>query len=329
MSPRILGVGYAVPQAVRTNDDPIFDWLKKHPVSGNPFWGYVDRRVLSPGETAMTIMLPAAQSALGSAGLQPSQVDMLLGCGSISQFWDPNDLCELHHLLGLPQSAWTVPLNNEFSNFNAGVLFADALVRAGRIRNALIVCGCNWTRHVDYHTIQSFSAGDGAGAAVVGDSQSAAQWTVVDHETITDSSYFGSMFMMGTQKIVSGECVWTCPFFQITPEGMKGFGAFGVNTAPLAVTNMLQRRGLKGSDIALIAHQASQVLFDKWSQVIQPRQLLQTIQQFANMVVASNPVNLAYAMAQDGIQTNWLVSLSLGPDMHANALLLARSHRAV
>ena len=25
--PRILGVGYAVPSNLRTNDDPIFDWL--------------------------------------------------------------------------------------------------------------------------------------------------------------------------------------------------------------------------------------------------------------------------------------------------------------
>src|SRR5215831_11486892 len=113
--PRITGTGYAVPSKIRTNDDPIFQSLKYDPAQ-NPFQGYVNRPVLSDDEDLMTIMVPAAEQALTAAGLRPSQVDMLLGVGSISMYWNPNELCRLHHRVGLPRRAWTVPLNNEFSN---------------------------------------------------------------------------------------------------------------------------------------------------------------------------------------------------------------------
>jgi 3-oxoacyl-[acyl-carrier-protein] synthase III len=323
--PRILGAGYAVPAAVRTNDDPVFDWLKHHPPSQNPFQGYVDRRVLSEGEDLMTIMVPAALQSLEAAGVEPSAVDLLLGTASVSDYWNPNELCRLHELLALPQRAWVIPLNNEFSNFHAGMLMADGMIRAGRIRCALIVAGGNWTRHVSYHTVQSVSAGDGAGAAVLASSDDASRWTILDQETITQSQYYGSMFMQGERVDDQGRNLWTDSFFQITPEGFQGFGAFGVGTAPKAVLNILERQNLKGNDIALIAHQASQVLYDAWTKAIQPGQLIQTIQQFANMTVANNPVNLAYAIQNGSIQRDRLALLALGPDMHANAILLGRN----
>ena len=167
--PRLIGLGYSVPPTRRTNDDPIFDWLKAHvPPDKNPFQGYKTRAVLAPGEDLMTIMVPAALNALEDAKLRPSDIDLLLGYASISPYATPNALSLLHRQLGLPERTWVVPLNNEFSNFNAGLVMADALIRAGRARNILIVVGGNWTRHVDYHTVQSISAADGAGAAVVG-----------------------------------------------------------------------------------------------------------------------------------------------------------------
>ncbi len=323
--PRILGAGYAVPAAVRTNDDPIFDWLKQHPPPHNPFQGYLERRVLNVDEDLMTIMVPAAMQALAAAGIDPSAVDVLLGTGSVSTYWNPNELCRLHKVLALPQRAWVIPLNNEFSNFHAGLLIADGMIRSGRVGHALVVAGGNWTRHVSYHTVQSVSAGDGAGAAVLASSADASRWTILDQETITQSQYYGSMFMQGQLVDACVRWLWTDSFFQITPEGFQGFAVFGEKTAPQAVLNILKRQNLKGSDIALIAHQASQVLYDAWTKAIQPGQLLQTIQQFANMTVANNPVNLAFGIQQGSIERDRLALLALGPDMHANAILLGRN----
>jgi 3-oxoacyl-[acyl-carrier-protein] synthase-3 len=328
--PRILGVGYAVPPNLRTNNDPIFDWLKAHAGGNSPFQGYDTRVVLGPGEDLMTIMVPAALNALQDAMCNPSDIDMVLGYASVGPYANPNELSHLHRMLHLPRRAYVVPLNNEFSNFNAGLLFADALIRAGRAKNILIVVGGNWTRHVSYHTLQSVSAADGAGAAVVGLSPDATKWQVVDQETITDTSYFGSMYMRGQrypqQPPTDGhEWLWSEPFFQITPEGMQGFGEFGGKIAPTAVTALLARHQIPASAVTLIAHQASAVLFEMWQTVLQPAQMIETIARFANMTVANIPVNLAWSVANDPITEDNLVLFALSPDMHANALLLQRS----
>jgi 3-oxoacyl-[acyl-carrier-protein] synthase-3 len=278
----------------------------------------------------MTLMVPAALNALQDAKLDPSEIDMLLGYASVSPFADPNELAHLHQMLRLPPSAYVVPLNNEFSNFNAGLLFADALIRAGRAKNILVVVGGNWTRHVSYHTVQSISAADGAGAAVVGLSSDATKWQVVDQQTLMDTSYFGSMYMQGgrypQQPPTDGhEWLWSEPFFQITAKGMQGFGQFGGTIAPQAVIALLARQNIPASAVTLIPHQASSVLFQMWQTVLKPAQMINTIANFANMTLANIPVNLAWSVANDPITQNNLVLFALSPDMHANALLLQRS----
>jgi 3-oxoacyl-[acyl-carrier-protein] synthase-3 len=334
LQPRILGLGYFVPPNLRANDDPIFDWihqyLQKNPNVSNPFQGYNTRVVLGPGEDLMTMMVPAAMNASQAANLQPSDIDMLLGYASVSPYACPNELNHLHQMLDMPPSTYVVALNNEFSNFNAGLLFADALIKAGRAKNILVVIGGNWTQHVDYHTLQSVSAADGAGAAVVGLSSDPTLWQVIDQNTVTDTSFFGSMIMQG-QKYEQmpprdrHQALWSESFFQITAKGMKGFGQFGGGLAPTAVTGLLARHNIAPKTWTLIAHQASTVLFDMWQSQLQPAQMIQTIASFANMTIANIPVNLAWSVANQPVSQNNLVLFALSPDMHANALLLQRS----
>jgi 3-oxoacyl-[acyl-carrier-protein] synthase-3 len=330
---RIKGLGYEVPANIRTNTDPIFDWLnnwlKSNPGSSNPFTGYTTRHVLADGEDLMTIMVPAALKAMADARVEASEIDMLLGIASVSPYPNPNELSRLHQMIGLPSTTWVVPLNNEFSNFNAGLVFADALIKAGRAKNILIVCGGNWTRHVDYHTVQSVSAADGAGAAVVGLSADSSQWKVVDQVTLTDSENFGTMFMRGAKypqnPPVDGHSeLWSDSFFQITGAGFQDFGSFGAQAAPQAVLDLLAHNALTGADIALIAHQASQALVNVWQQTILPAAIVSTISNFANMTVANIPVTLAWSVANQPITQLNLVLFALAPDMHANALLLAK-----
>ena len=328
LSPRLIGLGFEVPANIRTNDDPIFDYLKKHGGNNSLFTGYVERRVLEPGEDLMTIMVPAAKAALADAGLFPSDIDFLLGTGSLSPYATPNELGRLHQILGLPDGCRVIPLNCEFSNFNTGVVLADSLIRTRRANNVLIAVGTNWTRHVSYETPQSISAGDGAGAAVVGLSADSSRWALADSFSITQTKFFGSMFMEG--QLVDAippqtGPLFTDPFFQITPAGLnETYKIFGVKTAAGAVLEVLKRNGLKGSDVALTAHQSSSVLLDSWVKLIQPAQLLSTITNFANMTAATIPVNIAWAPANDPVIPNYLACLALGTEAHADALLLGR-----
>ena len=68
----LAGVGYAVPPGIRTNDDPIFDWLKAHQTAGQDlFQGYKERRVLAgddgPSDLPRTVVDLMVTAANGSA----------------------------------------------------------------------------------------------------------------------------------------------------------------------------------------------------------------------------------------------------------------------
>ena len=318
-TPAVVGTGFAVPEQVRTNDDPIFDWLREHAPGGPAlFTGYVERRVLGPGETVTWLMVEAARAALQAAGVGPENVDVLVGYGSVAEYISPNTLAQVHAELGLGAGVPALPFADDFTNFNSALVAADALIRAGSVHTALIVCGDNWTGYVDYRTPQSISAGDGAGAAVVAPATSSAQFSLVDREHVTASQDYGAMFMAADAAGAS----WTAPYIHITQEGMKDFVSFGIGEAPKLVSTLMERNGLQPSQVTLICHQASGTLIANWQQTLGAITILHTLPQYANVVLAAIPVTLA--ARGNEIATDHLILLGLGVQLQASALLLAR-----
>ena len=154
----ILGVGHAVPALVRTNSDPAFSWLlAQRPENVDLFVGFEERRVLGVGESLGSLMAAAAR-ALAIAGVAAGEVDLLLGYGSVGEYLEPNALAQVHRDLALPEDAWVLPVASGYTNFLDGLHLARALLESGRARRALVVCGCDWTRRVDYRRAESMLA---------------------------------------------------------------------------------------------------------------------------------------------------------------------------
>ncbi|HWC85616.1 MAG TPA: 3-oxoacyl-[acyl-carrier-protein] synthase III C-terminal domain-containing protein [Solirubrobacteraceae bacterium] len=318
--PAIVATGSAMPEQIRTNDDPIFAWLREHePPGQNLFYGYNQRRVLGPGESVTSIMVEAARTALVSAGLEPSEIDMLLGYGSVGEYVTPNTLAQVHAELGLPASTEVLPLNNDMTNWGSAVVIADALINVRRIERALIVCGSNWTQYVDYHTPQAISAGDGAGASILAPVTSPSQWRLVDREQLTASQDYGAMFMAADPLPTGG---FGPTYMHLTPAGLEDYVVFGEKAAWVPVQTLLARNGLTPSQVTLICHQASMALISQWQSDLPGITILDTLATYANLVTATVPVNLDQLGAK--IQTDHLVTLSLGVQLHAGALLFAR-----
>lgn len=336
LPPAILGTGYALPLGQRENTDPIFDWLRKHNTDPKKlFSGYDKRHYLIPGETIVGLMKTAAEMAMTAAGVVASDIDLIIGDASVSDYQTPNGISGLHHALGLDARVWPIAVTNAFSQFPAAVMMADALIRAGRAKTILIAFGDNWTQFVDYQTPQAASAGDGAAACVMGQGRSLADWTFVDQRTLADTSYYGSMYMAADQRPNASRPPqdFSHPFFHISPKGTKGFTDFGLHRSATVVNDLLTAqpgltRAQDGTwqDVCLISHQASATLMDYWKTTLKPELVIETLQMAANLVHCSVPFNLAYAMHKRPDMTqNHLVTLTLGPDMHANATLFRRN----
>jgi 3-oxoacyl-[acyl-carrier-protein] synthase-3 len=332
----IRGCGYSIPPHIRRNNDPIFDHIKRTLNSSgiaekDLFTGMRERRYLEGNERLETLMIEAAQWALLQACLEPGDIDRLYGYASVSPYLTPNALYAVHKGLHLPEQTLVIPINNEFSNFLISVIQAWEAIAVGHSKNALVVCGTNWTKYMDYTQGHAFSIGDGAGAVVVGPD---AHFVLVDYATHTLSEQYGTMTMQtristlhGRRHMLVDEQNMPIPTYEITSEeGIhQTFQMSAMHGLPQMVHTLLAKHGLIGADIALITHQASRVLMDHWAESLQPKEYLDTLELFGNLTLASYPVNLAYHFSS--ITADYLVFAAVGVGYHQTALLLARPYR--
>ncbi len=320
----LLGLGASVPATVRKNDDPIFSAIDL----GNPsmraiFAGAVERRVLAPGEQLVDHMAAAARAALARAGAGPEGVDRLIGYESVAENITPNGLYLVHHRLGLPAGATVLPLAADFTSFVLGVATAVEGIAAGRSRAALVVCGSNWTRHVDYTKPHTVLAGDGAGAALVGPS---ARLVVVDYAVETKSDTFDLWTMkVRTSTGPSGRYVKVgddglpVPTYELSPTASPSFVNDGVDIPVRLAREVLGRNKVSPRDVTIVPHQ-TRMLFERWADRLGAAAVVDTFETLGNMSHASIPVTLAMRWGE--IETPYILLMAVGTGSHFAVMLL-------
>lgn len=135
------------------------------PYLSDPFRGAVERRVLSPSESSLTLECRAAKDALDAAKLSPQDVDLTIVTSLFPEQIAPGNASFLVRELGLQSPAWN--LESTCSSALVALQTASALVRTGEYSNVLVVISCIYSRFVDEDDTLSWFMGDGAGAFVV------------------------------------------------------------------------------------------------------------------------------------------------------------------
>jgi 3-oxoacyl-[acyl-carrier-protein] synthase-3 len=162
----ITGWGWFSPPKIVTNFD------LENLVSTSDMWirtrtGIKERRVVAPGETTVTMGLAAAQAALASAELRPSDLDLIICATTTPDYLLPAAACLIQQRLGADRAA-AFDLGAACSGFLYALTVADQFIQAGTYRRILVVCGealsrfLNWK---DRNTCVLF--GDGAAAVVL------------------------------------------------------------------------------------------------------------------------------------------------------------------
>ena len=170
----ILGVGHYVPTKVVTNHDlsalmPTTDeWIQQRT-------GIKERRFIEhDGIGSSDLAVPAAKMALERAGRDAKDVDMIVFATLSPDVFFPGSGCFLARKLGLHGTP-ALDVRNQCSGFLYGLSIADAWVRAGVYRNVLVVGAEVHSTGIELAERGRDVAvlfGDGAGAALVGESPS-------------------------------------------------------------------------------------------------------------------------------------------------------------
>lgn len=149
----------------REGEDNLFS-LEMQRYVGDPFRGCVERRVLGPGESALTLELKAATDALKAANMEPSDIDLVIVASFLPDQVGVGNAPRLAGALGMRCAAWS--METACSGSVVGFQTAAGLVQSGQYENVLVVVSCTYSRYFDERDTLSWFLGDGAGAFVVG-----------------------------------------------------------------------------------------------------------------------------------------------------------------
>lgn len=164
MRMRIIGTGSCVPEHTVTNDDlaeiveTSDEWIRTR--TG------ISCRHISDGPGTTEMACEAARNAMEDAGVQPEDIDLILVGTTTADHCFPSAACEVQGMVGAVHAVG-YDISAACSGFIFALNTADALIKTGAYRTALVIGADNLSKIVDW-TDRSTCVlfGDGAGAVV-------------------------------------------------------------------------------------------------------------------------------------------------------------------
>jgi len=164
---KIIGTGGYLPPMVFTNAD----WEKR--VDTSDAWivertGIHSRHIASEAETASSMAVNAALSALAQAGIEAATLQMIIVATGTPEFVFPATACLVQKKLGITTDCIAFDVQAACTGFIYALSIADQYIKSGTIQRALIIGSELMSRLIDWsdrNTCVLF--GDGAGAVIL------------------------------------------------------------------------------------------------------------------------------------------------------------------
>jgi 3-oxoacyl-[acyl-carrier-protein] synthase-3 len=275
-------IGAYIPENIRTNQwfidrmDTSDEWITKRT-------GIKERRIASDEEQTSDIGTKAAQVAIDRAGLQNTDIDLVV-CATISPDYlcMPSTACLIAEKLGI-RDVMALDISAACTGFIYALSTAKAFIESGMKKNVLIVGAEKLSTIVDYTdrtTCMLF--GDGAGAAVICATENKDE-AIVDINCSSDGSMKDLLLTPG---VASSEAM----FLQ-----MKGNETFkiAVRTLTSDVQKIMEKNGYINEDIDLfIPHQANYRIIKAVGDALkfEDEQKVLTVEKYGNTSSASIPM---------------------------------------
>lgn len=348
MRAAITGTGMMVPPTVVTNDDlrRIMDtsdeWIRQRT-------GIEERRFVEAGVATSDLAAAAGKAAIDDAGLQPADIDLVVMATMTPDYYFPGPAPLVQTKLGLGHIP-CLDIRQQCMGFVYGLTTADAFIRAGRARHALVIGAEVHSSLMPWKSwdvllgrapgpvpAEEYAAntatrdrtvlfGDGGGAVVLS-AVEADDRGILDDVIHTDGSQVERLWTKGGgsayRPYFSPEM---CETGDITPivEGRKVY-ALAVTHMPQVALDLLERHGLRIDDLDLvIMHQANLRI----NEAVQKRlnlpdeKVFNNIQRYGNTTAGTIPIAFHEARAAGRVAAGDLVCfVGLGSGLNWGAVL--------
>jgi 3-oxoacyl-[acyl-carrier-protein] synthase-3 len=302
----VLGCGSYLPKRVLSNRD-LADMVETSDEWIVQRTGIRERHIAAPGELTSDLAIQAALAALADAGLAPEAIDLILVATSTPDNTFPAAAVSVQAGLGITHGA-AFDLQAVCSGFVYALATADALLRAGTFKRALVIGSETFSRILDWtDRTTCVLFGDGAGALVLEAQEQPG--TNGDRGVLT--SHLRSDGRHKTKLYVDGGPSSTGTVGHLRMEGREVF-KHAVAMITDVIEDAFRSTGFTADDIDwFVPHQANKRIIDGSAHKlgIDPAKVVITVDRHGNTSAASIPLALAVARADGRIQRGDLILL--------------------
>jgi len=304
---KIYSIGAARGDLTVTNDDIA------GPINSSDEWitqrtGIITRKRASKDQSLMDMAVEASKEAIKKAGIEPSEIEAVIFSTITHPYQTPSAAALLAELIGAnPAPAFDI--SAACAGYCYGIAQADSLVRSGTAKYVLVVGGEKLSDFIDPTDRSiSFLLGDGAGAAIVGPSDtpgiSKSVWG-------SDGSKWEAVGMTGSLlDFRDGTGAWPT----LVQEGQTVF-RWAVWEMVKVAKEALEVAGVKAEDLnSIVMHQANERIIDEMAkQLALPEQVVvaKDIKTSGNTSAASIPLAMHALLEQGQIKSGDL-ALQIG-----------------
>ena len=300
----IIGCGGSLPDRIMSNDelsqfvDTSDEWIRERT-------GIEERHIASEDETTADIGTAAAKQALERAGVEASEIDLIILATSTPDNTFPATAVEIQARLGITRGA-AFDMQAVCSGFVFGLATADNFLRCGQYKRALVIGAETFSRILDWEdrgTCVLF--GDGGGAVVLEAQKlngAASDRGILATELRSDGRYKDKLYVDGGPSS-------TGTVGHLRMKGRDVFRHAVVNISEV-IMDTLERAGYTTDDVDwFVPHQANKRILDGTARKIglPPEKIVITVDKHANTSAASIPLALNSAFADGRIKEGDLV----------------------
>jgi 3-oxoacyl-[acyl-carrier-protein] synthase III len=297
----VLGTGSALPARRVTNAelaetvDTSDDWIVERT-------GIRSRYIAGEGETTATLGADAARKALAAAGLDATDIDLIILATATPDQTFPASATKIQAMLGINDCV-AFDVAAVCSGFLYALSVAESMIRAGSATTALVIGSETFSRILDWEdrgTCVLF--GDGAGAIVLGGVEDGRG--VLSARLHADGRHNELLYVDGGPST-------TGTVGKLRMKGREVFRHAVTNLANV-LTETLEAAGLTAADVDwVVPHQANARILDATAKKLglDPAKVVVTVTDHANTSAASVPLALDQAVRDGRIKAGQLVVL--------------------
>ena len=301
---KITGWGMYVPDNVLTNHDleQMMDTSDEWIVTRT---GIRERRIVTEGETTVTMSVEASKRALEKAGLDAEQLDLIILASSTPDYLVPPASSIIQDQLGATKAA-AMTLVAGCSGFVYALNTAAQFIQTGAYEHILVIgaetvsSGIDWE---DRNTAVLF--GDGAGAVIV--SRTTQPGGLLSMSMGSDGSGWDALIVpaLGTKNYPSHENI-ARKDHRLKMKGRPVF-KFATRVMSDVAVDVVTKAGLTMDDVdVLIPHQANQRIIDLALRRLgfPPEKTIVNLDRYGNTSAASVPLAMVEALEDGRIKDN-------------------------